>query len=149
MSYCSPKVVNDPSPLLFGPFYFVLLGVVTPIVFAARDPRLISALWRRPWANLLVALLMGIMLITHFLAIQQVEVAYMIAVKRTSLLFGILYGALVFGERELGSRLFAGALMVSGVLLIASSPVTQSADDNRLVDKAPRAKPTLVHPGRI
>jgi hypothetical protein len=36
----------------------------------------------------------------HLLAIERVEAAYMIAVKRTSLLFGILYGALLFGERR-------------------------------------------------
>ena len=42
----------------------------------------------------------------------------MIAVKRTSLLFGILYGALFFREPGLARRLPAGALMVAGVALI-------------------------------
>ena len=61
---------------------------------------------------------MAVMVVTHFLAIARVEVAYMIAVKRTSLLFGILYGALLFRERRLGQNMFAGALMVAGVALI-------------------------------
>ena len=52
-------------------------------------------------------------------AIQQVEGAYMIAVKRTSLLFGIVYGALLFKEQDLGRHLAAGVLMVAGVFLIA------------------------------
>jgi drug/metabolite transporter (DMT)-like permease len=43
----------------------------------------------------------------------------MIAVKRTSLLFGILYGALLFHERGLGMHLVAGTLMLGGVFLIA------------------------------
>ena len=55
---------------------------------------------------------------THFLAIQQVEVAYMIAVKRLSLVFGILYGALLFKEPGLERRLPAGGLMLAGVGLI-------------------------------
>jgi uncharacterized membrane protein len=59
------------------------------------------------------------MVYTHFLALKQVEVAYMIAVKRTSLLFGIIYGALFFRETNLGSNLLAGSLMLVGVLLIA------------------------------
>jgi drug/metabolite transporter (DMT)-like permease len=42
----------------------------------------------------------------------------MIAVKRTSLLFGILYGALIFREPGLARRLPAGGLMVAGVALI-------------------------------
>ncbi|MCP4409304.1 MAG: hypothetical protein GY807_16435 [Gammaproteobacteria bacterium] len=54
-----------------------------------------------------------------FIAIQGVEVAYMISVKRTSLLFGLLYGALLFSEPRLGHNLLAGSLMVSGVALLA------------------------------
>ena len=52
-------------------------------------------------------------------AVQRVEVAYMIAVKRSSLLFGIIYGALIFRERGLGAHLLAGMLMLGGVFLIA------------------------------
>jgi len=76
---------------------------------------------RRPRAVLAVAALNGVMIIAHFQAIARVEVAYMVAVKRTSLLFGILYGALVFGEQGLGSHLAAGALMVAGVAVIVTS----------------------------
>ena len=73
---------------------------------------------RRPLPVLAVGALMALMAYTHFLAIAQVEVAYMIAVKRLSLLFGILYGTLVFQEPGLRRRLPAGALMVAGVGLI-------------------------------
>jgi drug/metabolite transporter (DMT)-like permease len=41
-------------------------------------------------------------------------------VKRASLLFGIVYGALWFGERHLRRNLLAGTLMVAGVGLILS-----------------------------
>ncbi len=44
----------------------------------------------------------------------------MIAVKRTSVLFGILYGALLFGEKQLPQHLAAGAIIVLGVALIAA-----------------------------
>ncbi|MEN8177083.1 MAG: EamA family transporter, partial [Pseudomonadota bacterium] len=46
---------------------------------------------------------------------------YMIAVKRTSLLFGMLYGAYLFREPGLGSHLIAGLVMLGGVALIAMS----------------------------
>ena len=62
---------------------------------------------------------MGAMVVTHFYAIAHVEVAYMIAVKRTSLLFGMLYGAWLFGEIGLKRNLAAGTLMIAGVYLIA------------------------------
>jgi len=106
-------------PAQFGPFYWLVLGLITPLVFSITNPTCISALWRRPLANLLVAACTGTMAVAHFLAIREVEVAYMIAVKRTSLLFGILYGALLFGESGLGTHLVAGSLMLMGVALIS------------------------------
>ena len=107
------------TPGFFGPFYFVLLGAVTVLLFASRDVRRWRVLARRPWAHLLVGLFMSIMVLAHFSAIAHVEVAYMIAVKRTSLLFGMLYGAWLFGETGLRRHLAAGALMIAGVYLIA------------------------------
>jgi drug/metabolite transporter (DMT)-like permease len=105
-------------PRSFGPLYFAILGPLTVAVFSVQQPGAIRALWRRPISNLLVGLCLSVMVLAHFMAIAQVEVAYMIAVKRTSLLFGILYGALLFGEERLGQHLAAGALMIAGVVLI-------------------------------
>jgi drug/metabolite transporter (DMT)-like permease len=44
----------------------------------------------------------------------------MVAVKRTSLLFGIVYSVLLFHERARPEYFFAGAMMVLGVFLIAA-----------------------------
>jgi drug/metabolite transporter (DMT)-like permease len=107
------------TPEFFGPFYFVLLGATTVLLFASRDVRRWRMLGRHPWAHLLVGLFMAAMVLAHFQAIAHVEVAYMIAVKRTSLLFGMFYGAWLFGESGLRRNLAAGALMVAGVYLIA------------------------------
>lgn len=106
------------APEYFGAFYFALLGLAVVLVFALPRPRMLLHLASRPLPVLLVGALMGIMAYTHFLALQQVEVAYMIAAKRTSLLFGLLYGVLLFREGQLARRLPAGALMVLGVVLI-------------------------------
>ncbi len=108
-------------PELFGPFYFALVGLAfVPLLVIARPGAFLS-IWRKPLPVLGTAVLMGLMLITHFIALNKVEVAYMIAVKRTSLLFGILYGAYLFKEPGLGSHLAAGAVMLAGVALIALS----------------------------
>jgi drug/metabolite transporter (DMT)-like permease len=107
------------TPGFFGPFYFVLLGAVATLLFASRDINTWRVLGRHPWTHLLVGLFMGAMVVAHFYAIAHVEVAYMIAVKRTSLLFGMLYGAWLFGETGLRRNLAAGALMIAGVFLIA------------------------------
>ncbi|NCA69252.1 MAG: EamA family transporter [Sphingobacteriia bacterium] len=102
----------------FGAFYFALLGAAVLILFVLPQPGILARLAKRPLPVLVVGLLMALMVYTHFLALQQVEVAYMIAVKRTSLLFGILYGALIFREPGLRASLPAGSLMLAGVVLI-------------------------------
>jgi drug/metabolite transporter (DMT)-like permease len=103
----------------FGPFYFALLGAFTLLTFSWREP---GALRRfAPWkpVHLVVGVLMAVMVTTHFLALERVQVAYMISVKRSSILFGIVLGALLFGERRLARNLAAGGLMLAGVALIA------------------------------
>lgn len=102
----------------FGAFYFALLGLAVLVLIVLPRPRVLCKLAARPWPVLTIGVLVSLMVYTHFLALQQVEVAYMIAVKRVSLLFGILYGAFLFGESGLMSSLPAAALMLAGVLLI-------------------------------
>jgi drug/metabolite transporter (DMT)-like permease len=123
------------EPRYFGAFYFALLGLAALILFGLPQPgRLLRALGlsrpgcrpggrsgHRIWAVLAVVGLNAVMVYTHFQAMQLVEVAYMISVKRVSLLFGILYGALIFREPGLATHLPAGALMLTGVVLIALS----------------------------
>ena len=57
------------------------------------------------------------------LAISLTKVAYMISVKRLSLLFGVLYGHYLFREGCLRERLLGTTLMLAGVILIVWSSV--------------------------
>jgi len=108
------------TPAFFGPFYFVILGAASLLLFASRDVSSWRAPGRHPWAHLSIGICMGGMVITHFYAIEHIEVAYMIAVKRTSLLFGMLYGAWLFKETGLLKNMLAGVLMVLGVFFIVA-----------------------------
>ena len=61
----------------------------------------------------------GLMILLHFAAIERTQVAYMISVKRTSLLYTVLLGGAFFGEVGTGRR-FAGALvMLLGLALLS------------------------------
>ena len=117
-SVTSKGALLQVTPAFFGPFYFVILGAASLLLFASRDVSSWRALGRHPWAHLGIGICMGAMVITHFYAIEHIEVAYMIAVKRTSLLFGMLYGAWLFKETGLLKNMLAGVLMVLGVFLI-------------------------------
>jgi uncharacterized membrane protein len=68
---------------------------------------------------LLPALFDATATVSHFYAVSMANVAYMIAVKRTSLHFGVLYGFLLFGERQMRERLLGAVLMFSGFVLVA------------------------------
>lgn len=107
------------SGMEFGAFYFLILGAFTLLVFAVREPASARVLLRPSAGAIIVAALMAAMVVTHFLALEKIQTAYMISVKRTSILMGILFGAALFGDKRLFQHLAAGAVVVAGVALIA------------------------------
>ena len=106
-------------PEQFGAFYFAVLGGATLLIAGITHPQTLRVNRHGALPLLIVAGLMAVMVVTHFMALAEVEAAYMIAVKRSSLLFGMIYGAWLFSERHLGRHLFAGLLMVAGVAAIS------------------------------
>lgn len=103
------------SPQFFGLYYTLLLSLV---LLPGARPWTRMPRQGRPLLFLLAGLSYGAMILFHMLAIERVEVAYMISVKRTSVLFSVLSGILFFGERGAVERLLGSALMVLGVALI-------------------------------
>jgi len=102
----------------FGALYFIVLGLCAFFYYGLRVPGTVAGALgagRHAW---LVAGLLAFMVITHFMALAQAGTAYMIAVKRTSVLFGILLGAWVFREARLTQHLGSALLMVAGVAMI-------------------------------
>jgi len=114
------KAIEHSSPLFFGIAYFSVLTIVfTPIaLYKGRDE-----LKKIPLKNVLRKMVLpgviyAVMVISHMLAMSMAKVAYMIAVKRLSLLIGVLYGYLFFDETSIRERLFGTVLMFSGFLMI-------------------------------
>ncbi len=60
----------------------------------------------------------SLMVFSHVLALSQIQAAYMISLKRTSIIFGVLYGAWLFKEEKIGERLLGTVIMISGVFII-------------------------------
>jgi len=106
------------EPKYFGALYFAVMGGAGLLLSVLAQPNSIAVIYRQPGSILLVAIFMSAMVVAHFLAIALVEVAYMITVKRTSLLFGIILGALMFSEKGLAQHFVAGLLMVAGIGII-------------------------------
>lgn len=108
------------SAAFFGPVYVAALAAGLVAVSALRGGARELAAQLRPnrW---FVAIGAGVaaMTLLHFTAIAMTKVAYMVAVKRSSLLASVVVGRVFFGERGLRRRLPGAALMLAGVLLLA------------------------------
>jgi drug/metabolite transporter (DMT)-like permease len=107
------------NPWFFAAVYNLVLSVAIvslwPVAAGAAGVR---GIFSKPGPMLLIGLTAAVENFAHMMAIAQVEAAYMIAVKRLSLLFGVLYGAWWFGEENIRERLAGAAIMIAGVFLI-------------------------------
>ena len=63
-------------------------------------------------------MVLATLIFSHTAAISLIQAAYMLSVKRSSLLFGVLFGAVVFKEENIRQRLLGAAIMMCGVLII-------------------------------
>jgi drug/metabolite transporter (DMT)-like permease len=113
--------------LLFGaiPFGCILLfGVVIAFALIAsyKICRGSACSCKPDWRLIALFAAGGLLMagaeITHFLAISMAPVAYMISVKRLSLVFGVMWGWLFFKERNIGYRVVGASLMVGGIFFI-------------------------------
>ncbi len=71
-----------------------------------------------PGLFLLAGILMAAAEVTHFVAVSMAPVAYMISVKRLSLVFGVIIGWIFFKEKNISYRLMGASTMVCGVFFI-------------------------------
>ncbi|OAQ19827.1 DMT family transporter [Thermosulfurimonas dismutans] len=115
------KAILLSDPLWFAGSYFVLLGLFVPAVLKLFfRPRILNFIKQNLKGVLLLGLTQALMIICHMKAISLAPAAYMIAVKRTSILFGILFGGAFFQESHLQARFFAASIMLLGVVLIVT-----------------------------
>ena len=109
------------SPPFFGVTYFLCLLVLMLLIAPAVPGVRAGNLFLRPLPAAMVGLATAVVVFSHTLAISLVEAAYMLSVKRTSLLFGVVLGGLVFRETRIRERLLGASIMLTGVFLIALS----------------------------
>ena len=106
------------SPQFFAATYTTIFSIFFLPYVIFKERKAAAIIKARIPLFLLIGIVFAIMVMAHFLAIRLVEVAYMISVKRTSLIFSVLYGWLVFKEEHIRERLLGCVVMVMGVVLI-------------------------------
>lgn len=106
------------SPLFFSVSFFIALNIFLLLFLYAAGKIRFQRFLIHPLKGLLSGGLYFIHVICHGYAISLAKAAYMISVKRLSILLSIIYGGIIFKEKNLFIR-FAGALfMLSGAVMI-------------------------------
>lgn len=121
-STLSKKAISSSSPLFFGAIYFSLLVLIMAPYALYRGRRDLGRgrLRETFGAAFPPGFCYGVMIVSHMLALSLTQVAYMISVKRLSLVFGVIYGHVLFRESGIPDRLMGVSLMVAGVALIVT-----------------------------
>ncbi len=115
------RAIQLSSPVAFMAIYFSIV-VLFLTEIARRSAGSARGLLEEARPQIGLYLLAGLVtaaaLYTHCFGIPLSPVAYFIAIKRLSLLVGVLYGGLLFREEALGWRAAGAALMLAGAGLI-------------------------------
>ncbi len=115
--------IEHSSPLFFGITYFVAVTIVfAPIALWLGKGELKSFISEKQFKGLLLpGLFYSVMIASHMIAMSLAKVAYMISVKRTSLIIGVIYGYLLFKEKNIRERLIGAVLMFIGFVMIVTA----------------------------
>jgi drug/metabolite transporter (DMT)-like permease len=115
------KVVTLTGSSFFSFWYLFLLSfAIIPVMYwKGESPFQIFKNFR---INLLIGTLVGLATYTIFTAYNYAPIAYVIAVKRTSIIFSVLLGRIVFKERFFGQRVVGAAIALAGIIIIICSP---------------------------
>lgn len=106
------------NPQFFGVSYFIFFTLLMYSFFPVTRESRPANLLQKPLAGLALGAIVSCMIFSHMLAISKIQAAYMLSLKRTSLLFGVLYGAWLFKEERIGERFAGAVIMIIGVFLI-------------------------------
>jgi len=115
------KVVGHSSPVFASLVYYIALYIcLTPIVLY-KNREVLSE--KKEFKRALIAVLPAgifdaIAMLTNMVGFSLTKVAYLIAVKRLSLLIGVYYGYLFFKESGIRERFLGSVLMLAGFALI-------------------------------
>src|SRR3972149_1211786 len=110
--------VNHSSPVFFGFMYPLVLTSILTVIIAGKGK--FRQGFSRPVAFIPIGFFTSIMMMSHFIAISMIDVAYMISMKRLSLLMSVFYGWALFKEEKIKERLLGSIVMLIGVVLITA-----------------------------
>ncbi|MFZ3073291.1 MAG: DMT family transporter [Thermodesulfobacteriota bacterium] len=110
--------VNHSSPVFFGFMYPLILTLILTVIIGRKGK--LREGFSRPTTFIPIGFFTSVMMVSHFMAISMIDVAYMISVKRLSLIMSVFYGWALFKEERIRERLLGSIIMLVGVILITA-----------------------------
>jgi drug/metabolite transporter (DMT)-like permease len=107
------------DPAFFGVLYPLMFSGVMLSGYPLSNPKPGKTLAARSRWGVILGLCLAAATFSQVYGLKMAPAAYLIAVKRTSVLFSVILGGLWLKERPIAPRLVGAALMVGGVMLIA------------------------------
>lgn len=117
-SVLGKKAVQHSSPLFFAFSFFFSVDVVVMIFFPFMGKTRWRTMLSMPRTGLCLGAVHYLQAISHSFAIIMVKAVYMISLKRSSILFSVLLGWLVFKEPGIPQRFLGALLMFLGIICI-------------------------------
>jgi drug/metabolite transporter (DMT)-like permease len=114
------KAVADSSPMFFAIAYltgFFLLLTPVALYITRKEWRLVKLreIFR---AALLPGMCEFVATVSYVLGLNLTKVAYLISVRRLSVLIAVFYGFVLFKESGIGERLLGASMMLVGFVLL-------------------------------
>ena len=106
------------SPLFFSVSFFSVFNILMVLFLLLVKKIRLRDFSKEPLKGSLVGCFLFVHILLHGYAVSMITAAYMISVKRLSVLFGILYGWILFKEKNIVIRLSGAFFMVAGAVLI-------------------------------
>jgi drug/metabolite transporter (DMT)-like permease len=106
------------DPIFFGSTYMLSNSIIFSVIFLLLRKEKVKLI-KPDKLSLLIGITMGIAVITHFVAISKIEAAYMISIKRTSILFSVVLSKFFLQDKEFGKRFEGALLMLLGVIIVS------------------------------
>ena len=106
------------SPLFFTMTFFAALNVFLFVALMLFKKISFYEFSRRPIKGLIAGCLFYLHALFHGYAISLIKAAYMISIKRFSILISIFYGGLIFKEINIKMRFVGATLMLGGAIII-------------------------------
>lgn len=112
------RIVTLVGPSFMSFWYLASLTMVLFIFVIIKSEPIITPLKSNLAINLLIGTFVGLAAYTLFSSYQLIPVSYAIALKRTSILFAVLWGRIFFGESDFKKRIAGSLIVLVGIIII-------------------------------